>query len=243
MVLFNPGTDTRKFLFTIRKVLVKNAETGFQRIAQAVVLDPPYTHDGSANTGLSISHSSPVMLIFPSCTFPENERQSLNREVAYISPLLAFNLNLHVSCLKSLVHGGEETLASYFKDKVDDDEICGKGIEASVSGLQLEPLRQLPRYASHLRVSFVKIPECGTLESLKGSSPLEAEDRQELIDLALQKYFEVDRYLARDDVFSVRINWNCKSLICVPCCRSTQDRNDDIIYFKVTSKFFFSGCV
>lgn len=200
-----------------------------------MVLDPPHTYEGLANSGPSVSHCSRAMLLFPSCSFPENEPQSLDREVAYVSPLLAFNLGLHMSCLKSLVRGGEETLSSYFKDEVEGDEVCGKGIEeASVSGLQVEPLVQLPPYASHLRVSFVKIPECGTLESLKGSSPVEAEDRQALIDLALQNYFEVDRYIARGDIFGVRIKWNCKSLLCIPCSQSSEDRNGDIIYFKVT---------
>lgn len=239
LVLFNPEIDTKRFILTLLKVLVKNAETGIQRIAQAVVLDPPETNEGS-NSRLSLSrgsHSSTVLHILPSCTFPASDQQSLDREVAYISPLLAFNLDLHVSCLKSLVRGGEKALASYFKDKVDD-EICGKGTESSVISLQLEPLALLPRYASHLRVSFVKIPECGTLESLKGSSPVEAEDRQELIDLALQKYFEVDRYLARGDVFSVYINWNCNSSMCIPCSQSMQDRSDGIIYFKVTVSIF-----
>ncbi|KAH7517110.1 hypothetical protein FEM48_Zijuj09G0027600 [Ziziphus jujuba var. spinosa] len=217
-------------------VLVKNAETGIQRIARAVVLDPPETYEGSNNrlSQCCQSHSSTVMLILPSCTFPESDQKSLDREVAYISPMLAFNLDLHMSCLKSLVHRGEEALASYFKEKVDDG-ICGKGTESSAIGLQLEPLGLLPRYASHLRISFVKIPECGTLESLKGRSPVEDEDRQELIDLALQKYFEVDRYLARGDVFSVCINWNCYSSICIPCSRSIRDRSDGIIYFKVVA--------
>lgn len=228
-------------------MFVKNVETGKQRIGQTVVLDPPEKHTESAETELSSSSSSSEfsreMLIFPSCSFPETDPKFLDREVAYISPMLAFNLDLHLLCLKFLVQGGEETIASYFKEKVDE-KICGKGVENSVIGLQLEPIRVLPRYASHLRVSFVRIPECGILESLKGSSSLESEERQEMIDLALQNYFEVDRYLVRGDIFSVRINWNCKSVICVSCNRSLQSKTDGVIYFKVTSCcFYLAVCV
>ncbi|KAM1150802.1 hypothetical protein FF1_031342 [Malus domestica] len=120
----------------------------------------------------------------------------------------------HASPPLSLIRG-EDTLASYFGEKVDD-EVSGKDVEASVVGLQLEPQAQLPRYAPHLRASFVKIPECGTLDSIKGNSSIEYEDRQEMIDLALHNYFGVDRYLARGDIFSICINWSCKSSMCIP---------------------------
>ncbi|CAN6693794.1 unnamed protein product [Malus baccata var. baccata] len=109
----------------------------------------------------------------------------------------------HPSPPLSLIRG-EDTLASYFGEKVDD-EVSGKDVEASVVGLQLEPQAQLPRYAPHLRASFVKIPECGTLDSIKGNSSIEYEDRQEMKDLALHNYFGVDRYLARDDP-SLQVN-------------------------------------
>ncbi|KAM1755947.1 hypothetical protein ACFX12_008217 [Malus domestica] len=214
-------------------VTVMNVETNVQRTAQAIVLDPPKSHDCAVKIEQSLSEFSHAMLILPCCTFPGNDRMSLKREVAYISPLLAYNLDLHTLCFKSLVHRGEETLASYFGEKVDD-EVSGKGLEASVVGLQLEPQPQLPRYASHLRASFVKIPECGTLDSLKGNSSVEYEDRQEMIDLALHNYFGVDRYLARGDIFSICINWSCKSMMCIPCNQSSQDGSDNI-YFKVVA--------
>lgn len=219
---------------------MKNVETGKQRIGQAIVLDPPLRHkSSSAEAELSSTSSCREMLIFPSCSYPETYRKKIDHEVAYISPALAFNLGLHVSCLRSLIKGGEETIASYFKDKVDDDEIQ-KGFENSSISVHLEPLCRLPRYASHFRVSFVKIPECGTLESLKGNSTVEAEDRQEMIDLALQNYFAVDRYLVKGDIFSIRIDWNCKSLICLACHRHSTSKTDGNIYFKVSLCFFFS---
>ena len=212
-------------------MLVRNAETKTKRIAQVVVLDPPNTH---VNTPLSkepVSHPPHIMLVFPSYNFPQNDSVLLDCDVAYVSPLLAFNLNLHISCLRSLVHEGKETLASLFEGNVDDK--AGRGdTDASVISLWLEP-SGLPKYASHLRVSFVKIPDCSSLESLRAISSIEAEDRQEMIDSALHKYFEVDRYLARGDVFSVFLNWNCNSAICIPCSSRMRNRSDNIIYFKV----------
>ncbi|XP_059625723.1 peroxisomal ATPase PEX6 isoform X3 [Cornus florida] len=174
------------------------------------------------------------MLVFPSYSLPQIHSVLLDQEVAYLSPLLAFNLSLHVSCLKFLVHRGKEALASLFEVNMDD-ETNGKGGEAPIISVGLEPWALLPRYASHLRVSFVKIPECGTFESLKESSSIEAEDRQEMIDLALHNYFETDRYLARGDLFSICINWNCSSALCIPCSQKMQNTNGTIIYFKVVA--------
>ncbi|XP_050388321.1 peroxisome biogenesis protein 6 [Argentina anserina] len=211
-------------------VLVKNMETNIERIAHAIVVDPP---DRSENTELSAPQSSHAMLPLPCCNFPENGH-SLDREVAYISPMLAFNIDLHTFCLKSLVHRGEAALASYFGDGVEGgDGVRGGGVGGSVIGVR--PHLELPRYASHLRASFVKIPECGSLDTLRGNSAVEHEDRQEMIDLALHSYFEVDRYLARGDVFSVCIKWNCKSMVCIPCDQSLENGVDDTIYFKVVA--------
>lgn len=218
-------------------MLIKNVETNAKRVAQAVVLDPPGTHEKSPVFKSSTYHT---MLMFPSVTFSQNDCLQLVGEVAYLSPLLAFNLDLHISCLKSVVHRGQETLASYFHGKVDD-ETSGEAIQGSVISVALEPFPQLPRYASHLRASFVKIPECGTLESLKGSSSIEAEDRQNMIDLALQNYFEADRYLSRGDIFSICLNWKCNSIVCIPCNQNSQNRSDNIIYFKVSFPISIHG--
>lgn len=216
------------------KVLVKNPETNVERIAQVVVLDPPRTNERSFDNKPSSfsSHSPTTMLTFPLFSLPRNYDLVLNPEVTYLSPMLAFNLNLHLSCLKSLVHQGKETLASFFESEVDNatSEIEDRNLNIS---LELKSWSRLPGYASHLRASFVKRPECGTLESLRGRSSAEAEGRQEMIDLALHKYFEVDRYLTRGDLFSVHINWNCNSVMCIPCSQKTQDASGNVIYFKV----------
>lgn len=213
-------------------ILVKNVETKALRVGQAFVLDPPSIH-GQLRDASSPSSPSSVLL-FPSYNYPQNHFATSGQEVSYVSPLLAFNLGLHVSCLKSLVHQGKESLAFLFEDKMEK-KANGKESEASTIHVRLEPYNGLPRYASHLRISFVKIPECGTLESLRGSSSTEAEDRQEMIDLALHNYFEKDRYLARGNIFCVYIKWNCGSVMCVSCSQKMQKSADDIIYFKVMS--------
>ncbi|MED6155243.1 peroxisomal assembly protein [Stylosanthes scabra] len=222
-------------------VLVKNAEMGVQRIAVAIALDPPGTTsilepDSDSNLSLSSSsssHPSRIMLVFPSCDFPASGALLFDHEVAYLSPLLAFNLNLHMSCLKSILQHGDDTLASYFKPQFCNEDVA-KSIEDSVINIELAPFAQAPRFASHLRVSFVKMPECGILESIRESSPIESKERQDMIDLALQKYFEVDRYLSRGDVFGININWKCNSTICIPCNQKSHKKNDsDLVYFKV----------
>ena len=222
------------------KVIVRNVETNVWRIAHVVALDSPHTHGLSSDAKLPLSHPPHTMLIFPSLKYPQDDSVLLDGEVAYLSPILAFNLDLHISCLKSLVHQGKDTLASLFEAKVDE-ETCGKGSKASFISLSLEQCARLPSFASHLRASFVKIPECGTLESLRGNSSIEVDDRQEMIDLALHNYFKVDRYLARGDLFSVRIKWNCRSVMCIPCSQRMQNAHDDIIHFKVNIALF-SNC-
>ncbi|KAJ4895188.1 Peroxisome biogenesis protein 6 [Raphanus sativus] len=207
-------------------VIISNVDIGIQRIAQVVVLDPPKTTTLLEEDASPI-HSLHTMLVFP--TFDLMTSQQLpDQEVAYLSPMLAFNLSLHISCLKSLVHRGNEVLEKYFVARLDEE------LDESKIGLDLEPVSQVPGYASHLRVSFVKIPECGTIQSLVVNSSLEDEERQGLIDSALHKYFGIDRQLSRGDVFRVFIEWNCCSSICVPCTQGLGgSKSEDFIYFKV----------
>ncbi|ESQ36631.1 hypothetical protein EUTSA_v10006717mg [Eutrema salsugineum] len=210
-------------------VVITNIEVGIQRTAQVVVLDPPKTSlEDESVTRVAVSDSLHTMLVFP--TYDLMSQKLLDQEVAYLSPMLAFNLSLHISCLKSLVHRGNEVLDKYFDAKFDE-ELDGKSAaDASKIGLDLEAVSGVPGYASHLRVSFVKIPECGTIQSLRVNSSFEAEERQGLIDSALHKYFGIDRHLSRGDVFRIYIDWNCGSSICIPC---TQRLCEDFIYFKV----------
>ncbi|CAJ2671707.1 peroxisome biogenesis protein 6 isoform X2 [Trifolium pratense] len=214
-------------------VMVKNAEMNTQRIAVAIALDPPGSDTPTLDIDHSPSSSSRIMLVFPSCDFPLS-CPLLNAEIAYLSPLLAFNLNLHISCLKSIIRNGQDALSSYFKPQCQvGDEDAAKSIEDSVINIELEPLAEPPRFASLLRVAFVKIPECGVLDSIKPTSDVESKERQEMIDLALQKYFEVDRYLSSRDIFRINISWNCNSTICIPCNHKIQNKSDNFICFKV----------
>ncbi|KAI7747693.1 hypothetical protein M8C21_029031 [Ambrosia artemisiifolia] len=215
-------------------VIVKNVDTQIQRISQIVALDPPNVHDVSSNSEPFSCSASNAMVVFPSVTFPLIHHVPLVSEVAYVSPLLAFNLGLHTSCLKLLLHHGEEKLASLFEVKGETESNLEANEGFSVN-LDIKPLTKLPRYASHLRVSFVKVPECGTIGSLKGNSSIEAEDRQQKIDIALNEYFTIDRYLSRGDVFSVCINWNCKSAMCIACSQNNQNSSDTNLYFKVVA--------
>lgn len=228
--------------FLINKVLVKNLGTNIQRIGQAVVLDPPMTSESqmddklnSSADVLSQTDSSHVMLVFPSYYFSQWCSVPLAAEVSYLSSLLAFNLNLHLSCLNSLVQQGKEHLASLFQNNVNDETNKKGSLEGTESTIKLsvESWSGSPKFASHLRASFVKLPESGTLEALRSSSSVEAEDRQRMIDLALNEYFSVDRYLARGDLFSICINWNCNSTMCIPCDRKNHNTSDNVIYFKV----------
>lgn len=227
----------------IYKVLVKNLGTNIQRIGQAIVLDPPMSSESQMDDQLPSSadifphaDSSCVMLVFPSYHFPQSHSVPLTAEVSYLSSLLAFNLNLHLSCLNSLVQQGKGHLSSLFNNNANN-ETNGKGaIEGLKSTIRLsvESWSGSPKFASHLRASFVKLPESGTLESLKSSSSVEAEDRQRMIDLALNDYFSVDRYLARGDLFRICINWNCNSTMCIPCDQRNHNTSDNAIYFKVS---------
>ncbi|VFQ82114.1 unnamed protein product [Cuscuta campestris] len=203
-------------------VLVKNVDTNGQRIGQVMALDPPRTDKTLPNCTSLSSQSSQAVIVLPSHIYGNVYSPDTDRGTAYLSPVLAFNLNFHVSCLKS-------TISSHLFD-IDAEE---SGDSSAVVSVEIEPLDKLPKYATHLRVSFVKIPECGMLESLRRTSFVEAEDRQELIDLALNQYFTVDRFLTRNDLFSVSINWNCKSALCVACTQKPESGASDIIYFKV----------
>ncbi|KAK4492575.1 hypothetical protein RD792_003390 [Penstemon davidsonii] len=215
-------------------ILIKNADTNANRIGQVVVLDPPNADGNSLENVPAGFHSPRTMLVFPSYEYPPNQSATVDIEVAYISPILAFNLNLHLSCLKSIVQQGKEAFSSLFQVK-ENGERTGKEHEPSFVNIGLEPWPELPKYASHLRASFVKIPECGTLERLKTSSSDEAKDRQELIDSALNKYFSVDRYLSRGDLFSICISWNCKSEFCIHCDQKILNGGNDTIFFKVAA--------
>ncbi|XP_020269386.1 peroxisome biogenesis protein 6, partial [Asparagus officinalis] len=211
-------------------VLVKNAGTNVGRIVKAIVLDRPAPGVREPErTSETSSHY--VMDTFPLFTYPSRDQIVSDQEIVYVTPLLAFNLGLHVSSLNILLRGGQESLKSLFEVKGSDTD--EKAVNLPRVYLELASWPHLPKYASHLRISFVKIPECGVLGSLKGASKSEEDDRQSMIDFALNEYFRVDRFLARGDVFRIRVNWNCGSEMCIAC--SSERSLGNIIYFKVTA--------
>ncbi|EPS73106.1 hypothetical protein M569_01642, partial [Genlisea aurea] len=212
-------------------VLIKSTFENFGRIGQLVVLDPPTNSSSSSDEcigeGTTGDHGD-ISGLFPSHVYGRN-RPFLDSEVAYLSPILGFNLNLHLSCFKSVFQQGKEELLSLLDLKADS----GMNLKGFSIGVSLIPHVDLPEYASHLRASFVKLPECGHLRRLRTSSLVEAEERQDLIDLALNEYFSVDRYLSVGDLFSICINWNCHSDLCISCNQKKMNGGDDAIYFKV----------
>lgn len=180
----------------------------------------------SSEQSSSSSFASPQTNVLPSFTYSSKKFGLLDEGVAYVTPLLAFNLGLHVSCL-----GGQESL-KFLLDGEGHEE--GMLMNSSFFNIELTPSPYLPRYASHLRVSFVKVPECRVLASLKGSSEIDANDRQDMIDMALNEFFKADRLLAKGDLFCIRINWRCGSGICVACNQNgTTNSSSNVIYFKV----------
>ncbi|XP_078175652.1 peroxin 6 isoform X2 [Carex rostrata] len=217
-------------------VLIKNTETNVGRIAKIIILDPTGQNAEELDSTLD-PPSHRVMGVLPSHTYPKKNNFILNNaeEVGFISPLLAFNLGLHTSCLKLLLTE-EDNLFKYFES--NGEAIEGESMTQNNLSLKIEvaPWPNLPKYASHLRVSFVKIPECGMLASLKGNSPIEMSDYQNMIDSALNEFFKVDRLLTKGDVFCVRKIWSCGSEMCIVCSgKSAKGRANDLIYFKVTS--------
>jgi peroxin-6 len=218
-------------------VLVKNADNNVGRIVKAILLDHPSLDvSGTEQTDLvpSASCHGHAMGILPFRPFTATGFASVDEDIAYASPLLAFNLGLHVSCLKLLIQRGGEP----FKFCSRSEELHAASSAGSDLSLHLDLLScpQVPKYASHLRVSVVRIPECGVLASLKINSSIGGSDYQDMVDQALNEYFKFDRFLARGDVFCIRNNWNCGVSSCLACNRQDDNLHPrNMIYFKVTS--------
>ncbi|KAG2574739.1 hypothetical protein PVAP13_7KG342700 [Panicum virgatum] len=218
-------------------VLVKNADNNVGRIVKAILLDHPSLDESGTEQTDHAASASPhgrAMGILPFRSFPATGFASVDEDIAYVSPLLAFNLGLHVSCLKLLIQKGQEP----FKFCSRSEELHSASNAGSDLSLHLDllPCAQVPKYASHLRISVVRIPECGVLASLKINSSFGESDYQDMVDQALNEYFKFDRFLARGDVFCIRNNWNCGMSSCLACNRQDDNlRPRNMIYFKVTS--------
>lgn len=224
----------RLSLTTGSLVLIKNVDTQVGRLAKILALDRPgldairRKYSSSENTSSSMQN---IMRVLPSFKYTANGNLPFDLEVAYITPLLAFNLGLHVSSLKVLCED-QESLKSLFEV---GETATVEGKRTANVNVDLVSWTKVPRYASHLRISFIKMPECGMLESLKGNSKIEADDRQNMIDSALNDYFKLDRYVSRGDVLCVHIDWSCNSEMCTVCIKNSADLSNNLIYFKVVA--------
>lgn len=225
-------------------MLVKNTDNNVGRIVKAVVLDRPSLNeskrehpDPDPDPVASTSSSDRVMGFLPTRSFPAKGFTPLDDDVAYVSPLLAFNLGVHVSCLKLLIQKGEEPFK--FCSKVYEDGPASSGTRISLH-LELLPCPQVPKHASHLRVSVVRIPDCGVLASLKINSAIGGSDYQDMIDQALSEHFKFDRFLARGDVFCIHNQWNCGMISCLACNKENDRLHPpSMIYFKVNFPLLF----
>lgn len=220
----------------IYQVLIKNIYNDIQRIGQVFVLDNPDFDQKLAHDEALCSRSNQRTQLFPSYSYSQKCPAQLDQETVYFSPLLIFNLSLHVFCLKSFIGHGKESLSSLFEAQFDN-KASEKENASSFIRLELKPLIQSPKYATHVRISFVRVPACNTLEFFKKTPSIEEEDRQELIEEELKNYFCIDRFLSKGDIFSISINWDCKSPLCASCNRKMESGSKDTVYFKVTFLF------
>ncbi|CAN6240906.1 unnamed protein product [Urochloa humidicola] len=227
----------RLAVVTGTQVLVKNAENNVGRIVKAILLDHPSLDESGTEQADHVASASPhghAMGILPCRSFPATGFASVDEDVAYVSPLLAFNLGLHVSCLNLLIQRRGEPFK--FCSRAEEPHAASSARTDLSLHLDLLPCPQVPKYAMHLRVSVVRIPECGVLASLKINSSVGGSDYQDMVDQALNEYFKFDRFLARGDVFCIRNNWNCGASSCLACTRQADNlRPRHMIYFKVTS--------
>lgn len=185
----------------------------------------------------SASPHGHAMSILPCRSFPATGFVSVDEDAAYVSPLLAFNLGLHVSCINLLIQRGGEPFK--FCSQVEEPHAASSARSDLSLHLDLLPCPQIPKYALHLRVSVVRIPECGVLASLKINSSVGGSDYQDMVDQALNEYFKFDRFLARGDVFCIQNNWNCGASSCLACNKQVDNLHPhNMIYFKVNYLIF-----
>ncbi|XP_024540800.1 peroxisome biogenesis protein 6 [Selaginella moellendorffii] len=167
-------------------VLVRNAERNVSRAAKVLVLDPPLSNPVSSEPS---SPPSPAPRnFFPSCRVSPPSPCVFDSLVGYVSPLLAFNLGIHLAWLETIVTARNSESSPYAFDKT-----------ASVL-LRVEALDDTQiKVASHMRVSYVKIP---VLSSSLDNTP---RNRQEEVDAALKLYFSGGKCMATGDLFSVKL--------------------------------------
>lgn len=246
----------RNFWFYSTQVLVRNLTTNIVRPARTFVLDPPNIQSSPRNLDLELPNSFvPQPNFYPTFTVHQG-LQFVDCQVAYLSSPLAFNIGLHVTWLTWLIKkASTEAAASLSKSS---DKTIPELESIQLPTLELYPLldsygEQLPkstlksrevfekfsqgltRYASHVRIGHIRTPASLNLSNRKDYVEQLKKERQERIDKALAKYFEVDRLLAEGDILSL---W-------LPPAHSALHASfgdlytpvDELIHFKVLTCF------
>lgn len=237
------------------QVLVKNLTTNVGRPARAVALNPPNIVSSISNNFKEsddhgdIDKTTANSNFFPSYTLSLAQQAPMDPQFVYISPLLAFNIGLHVTWLQSIISSGVETReasmsASPNAVALEEESHFGTMKSECVEILPLHvALGQLPmalgrqssseslekslegllQYASHVRIAHVRIPVIAKLHTEDDRSSSLSRSRQANIDVALQDYFKIDRVLAMGDLLAIPIKSNDPSI------------HYELAYFKVLS--------
>ncbi|KAH7425798.1 hypothetical protein KP509_11G072000 [Ceratopteris richardii] len=226
-------------------VMVRHVRTKVGRPAKVLLLDPPHTAtDYHRWTGDTESKFERNILCFLPCVALQSFRPlNLRGDAVYLSPVLAYNLGLHITWLhqwlscrcnkKPVSSDASESCLEFslLEDSKVDMIPLWKLLSPLSNGCQERPyeitenLDQGPfKFAFHVRIGHVKVP-------VSGLSDLWSEDTQDYIDVdsALQDYFKVSRVLARGDLFAVRVQADGKQHNKL----FNQKREGRTVYFKV----------
>ncbi len=238
------------------QVLVKNLTTNVGRPARAVALNPPNIVSLISNNSKEsgdhgdIDKTTANSNFFPSYTLSLAQQAPMDPQFVYISPLLAFNIGLHVTWLQSIISSGVETKeasisASPNAVALEEESHFGTmrsecveilplhvalgqqlpmalGRQSSSESLE-KSLEGLLQYASHVRIAHVRIPVIAKLHTEDDRSSSLSRSRQANIDVALQDYFKIDRVLAMGDLLAIPIKSHDPSI------------HYELAYFKVLS--------
>ena len=115
-------------------MLVKNTDNNVGRIVKAVLFDDMSlrkSHSEYTDQVVSASPSDRAMGFLPCRMFPATGLASMDEVVAYVSPLLAFNLGLHVSCLKLLIQRGGQPFK--FCSRAEEIDATAGAVETPVN--------------------------------------------------------------------------------------------------------------
>ena len=212
--------------FYSTQVLVRNLTTNIVRPARTFVLDPPNIQSSPQNSDLELRNGSALQENFYPTFTVHQGLQFVDRQVAYLSSPLAFNIGLHVTWLTWLIKkASTEAAASLSKSSeksIPETEsiqlptlelyplLDSYGEQLSKSTLNSREVFEkfslgLTRYATHVRIGHIRTPASMNLSNRKDYLDQLKKERQERIDKALAKYFEVDRLLAEGDILSLWI--------------------------------------